>query len=78
TVTVGAQGGFAANVSLTVSGLPSGATASFSRNPIARWGTSTLTVRTTWSTTRGTFTLTVKGTSGALAHQASATLIVRS
>jgi uncharacterized membrane protein len=76
-VTVSAQGGFGGNVTLSVTGLPSGATTSFSRNPVPRAGTSTLTVRTSRFTTRGTFTLTVTGRSSALTHQVTAKLVVR-
>jgi subtilisin family serine protease/uncharacterized membrane protein len=77
TVTVAAQGSFAGNVTLSLTGLPSWATASFSRNPIARAGASTLTVRTSRPTPRGTFTLRVTGRSGTLSRQATATLVVR-
>jgi serine protease AprX len=59
-----------------VSGLPSGATATLSPNPVAGAGSSTLFVRTTTSSGRGTFVVRVAGTSGALAHQATATLTV--
>jgi subtilisin family serine protease len=76
-VTISAQGGFHGKVSLSVSGLPSGAKATFSRNPVAAPGTSTLTVKTGAKTPRGTFTITVKGASGLLSHSASATLIVQ-
>jgi len=77
TVTVSPVNGFAGDVSLAVTGLPYRATATLSANPVAAPGTSTLTVRTTQSTTRGTFTLRVTGTSGSLTHQATATLVVR-
>jgi serine protease AprX len=74
---VSAQGGFAGNVSLSVAGLPSAATGSFSVNPVVRAGTSTLTVRTQRFTTRGTFTIRITGKSGTLTHQITATLVVR-
>ncbi|HEX6676701.1 MAG TPA: S8 family serine peptidase [Actinomycetes bacterium] len=77
TVTVSSLNGFAGSVSLSLTGLPSGASASWSRNPVTAPGSVTLRVTTTGSTTRGTFTLRVTGTSGALAHQATATLTVR-
>ena len=76
TVSISAGGGFIGNVSLSVTGLPSGATASFSPNPMAAPGSGTLTVRTTLSTNRGTFTLKLTGKSGATSRQASATLSV--
>jgi hypothetical protein len=78
TVSVSSLRGFTGSVTLSASGLPSGATASFSRNPLTAPGTSTLAVRTTRSTTRGTFTITVRGRSGTLDHLATVTLVVRS
>jgi hypothetical protein len=39
-------------------------------------GSSTLLVRTISTTTRGTFTLRVSGSSGSLAHQVTVTLTV--
>jgi uncharacterized membrane protein len=77
TVSLSSVGGFAGSVSLSVSGLPSGAPAFWSRNPVASPGSSTLRVATTGSTPRGTFTLRVTGTSGSLSHQVTATLVVR-
>ena len=73
---VGSVGGFAGTVTLSVSGVPSGSIVSWSANPIATPGSSTLRVRTTGSTLRGTSTLRVTGKSGTLVHQVSATLIV--
>jgi hypothetical protein len=73
TVTITRTGGFSGAVSLSVSGLPSGATATFTPNP-ATGGSSALKV-TVRITPRGTFPLTVTGTSGALTHTATATLI---
>ncbi|HEV7639893.1 MAG TPA: S8 family serine peptidase [Gaiellaceae bacterium] len=77
TVSIATIGGFSGSVSLAATGLPSGATATFSTNPVAAPGSSTLTVRTTQSTTKGTFTISVTGTSGTLSHPATATLVVR-
>jgi hypothetical protein len=75
-VTVSSTAGFTGSVSLSVSGLPSGATATLSPNPVAGAGTSTLFIRTTSSAARGTFVVRVAGVSGALTHRASATLTV--
>jgi serine protease AprX len=69
--------GFTGNVTLSVSGVPSGSTVSWSANPVAAPGTSTLGIRTTGSTPRGTFTVNVTGTNGTLVHQVTVTLIVR-
>ena len=77
TVSVSELGGFAGAVNLSVSGLPSGATATFTPSSVAAPGTSKLTVRTGGRTPRGTFTLTVRGQSGSIVHQAAMTLIVR-
>ena len=76
TVSTSPIGGFTGNVSLSVTGIPSGATFSWSRNPVATPGSSTLTVRTSGSTSRGTFTIKVTGKSGSLTHTVTATLVV--
>jgi hypothetical protein len=77
TVSVTSSTGLPGAVTLTVAGLPAGASATLSANPLAAPGTSTLTVRTTGTTARGTFTLRLTGTSGSVVHQATAALIVR-
>jgi uncharacterized membrane protein len=77
TVGVSVVGGSVGNVSLAVAGLPTGATAVFSPDPVRSPGSSALTVKTTSSTRRGTYTLRITGTSGSLVHQATATLTVR-
>jgi hypothetical protein len=76
-VAVGSIGGFTGNVTLSVSGVPSGSIVSWSANPVTAPGSSTLRIRTTGSTLRGTFTVKVTGKSGTLVHPASVTLIVR-
>jgi len=77
TVSIGSTGGFTGSVSLKVTGLPANATATWTGNPVASPGSATLKVKTTYSTTRGTFTLKVTATSGSLTHQVTATLVVR-
>ena len=62
TVTVNPQNGFTSAVNLAVSGLPNGATASFSPNPTT--GSSTMTVTASPTTPVGLYTLTYTGTSG--------------
>jgi hypothetical protein len=76
-LSVGALNGLTGSVTLSASGLPAGARASFSKNPVAAPGGSTMTVQTTGGTRRGTFGLTVTGVKGTLRHQASVTLVVR-
>ncbi len=68
-VVIQPSGGFAGNVALTISGLPAGATASFSPAVVAAGpgsGSSNLDVSTTSATPLGTYSLSVKGTSGTL------------
>jgi hypothetical protein len=56
---------FTADMNLSVSGLPSGATGSFSPNPVPGAGSSsTLTVTTSPTVTPGSYTLTISGTGG--------------
>src|SRR5207247_11355684 len=69
-VGVSSLGGFNATVTLSVSGLPQGATAIFNPNSVTGAGSSTLGVQTTSSTASGRVTLVVTGTSGAISHSA--------
>ncbi len=79
TATVAPLNGFTGNVSLSLSGLPSGASGSFSPNPITSGsGSSTLTVSTSTTTPPGTYTLTITGTSGGTSHTTTVTLTVNS
>ena len=69
--------GFAGSVGLDLSGLPPGATATFTPSTVTGSGsTSTLTVTTAPGTTSSSWPLTVTGTSGALTRTATATLDV--
>ncbi|MEW1819782.1 hypothetical protein AB0323_03175 [Arthrobacter sp. NPDC080031] len=68
-VVVQPSGGFAGNVALTISGLPAGATASFSPAVVAVGpgsGSATLNVSSTSATPLGTYSLSLKGSSGTL------------
>jgi len=77
TVTVSPVNGFTGAVALTVSGLPSGATGTFSPTSISGGsGSSTLTISTTTSTAAGSYTLTITGTSGSLIQTTNVTLTV--
>jgi subtilisin family serine protease len=81
TVTATPSAGFMGQVDLTVSGLPGGAIASFSPDPfgvVSSPGSSTLTVTTGASTPRGTYTLTITGTSGSLRHSTNGELRTKS
>jgi len=62
TVTETVTGGFYSAVTLTASGLPTGATAAFSPTSITGAGTATLTFTAASSATAGSYTITVKGT----------------
>jgi len=81
-ITVTSVGGFSTAVSLSISGLPTGATESFSPasvTPPADDSTqSTLTISTTPGVTSGIYTLTVTGTSGATTHSTTITLTIPS
>ena len=70
TVSVGALNGFTGSVSLSASGVPSGATASLSPTSVSGSGSSTLTL-TPGSAAAGTYSVTVTGTSGSLSHTTS-------
>jgi fibronectin type 3 domain-containing protein len=74
TITINGLNGFSGSVSLKVSGLPSKTSSSFSPNPATT--TSTLTVGTRPKAPRGTYPLTITGTSGGLTHTTSVTLTI--
>lgn len=74
TASISPTGGFTGQVTLSVSGLPSGASGSFNPNPATT--SSTLSVTTSTSTPAGTYTLTITGVSGALTHTTTASLTV--
>jgi subtilase family serine protease len=76
TATVGALNGFSGVVSFSVSGLPTGAGATFNPTSVTGSGSSSLSVTTAATTPAGTYTLTVTGTSGSLVHSTTVTLIV--
>ncbi len=77
TVTVTALNGFTGTVTFSVSGLPPRTSASFNPTSVTGGGSSTLTVGTRNRTPRGTYTLTIRGTSGALTHAVTVQLIVQ-
>lgn len=77
TVTTTVSGGFSNAVSLSASGVPSGATASFNPTSIAApgSGTSTLTIGG-GTATAGTYTVTVTGSGGGLTRTATFSLTI--
>ncbi len=79
TENITATGGFTGSVSLSISGLPAGASGTFNPNP-ATGASSALTVTTSSTTPAGSYVFTVTGTSTspALTHTSTATLVVQS
>jgi hypothetical protein len=76
-VTVTPSNGFTGNVTFSVTGLPSGATTSFSPSSVTGSGSSTLSVNTSTSTPTGSYTLTITATNGSnLTHSTQVTLVV--
>jgi hypothetical protein len=75
TVTVNKLNGFNGSVALSVAGLPTGLTGSFS--PTSTSSTSTLTVTATSRLSRHTYTFTVTGTSGILTHSTTGKITTR-
>src|ERR1051325_10381564 len=80
TVTSTLSGPFNSTISLSVSGLPAGATANFSPSSIVApgSGSSVLTVTTSTTTPVGTYSLVVTGTGGGQTHSVPISLTVTS
>ncbi|MGH9773621.1 MAG: beta strand repeat-containing protein [Candidatus Acidiferrales bacterium] len=80
TIPVNSVNNFAGNVTLACSGLPAGAACNFTTNPVAVPAGGSVSAMFTISTTGATpafnGSVTVTGTSGALSHNTSVTLIV--
>jgi len=75
TATVSPGTGFTGNVTFSVSGLPTSATASFSPTSITTSGSTTMNVTTTTSTPAGSYALTITATAaGGSSHTAQVTL----
>jgi cellulose binding protein with CBM2 domain/IPT/TIG domain-containing protein len=74
TITVTDLNGFAGNIALAASGLPTGVTATFATNPAT--ATSALTLAASSTATVGTVTVTITGTSGSLTASTTITLTV--
>ncbi|HEX8865506.1 MAG TPA: M28 family peptidase [Lentzea sp.] len=75
TVSTQTTSGSAQSVTLSASGLPSGATASFSPSSVTTGNSSTLTISTTASTPSGTYPVTITA-AGSVTHTATYTLTV--
>ncbi|MEP6604109.1 MAG: hypothetical protein ABJB69_09195 [Spartobacteria bacterium] len=75
TVAITRTGGFSSPLTMSVTGLPDGATGVFSPNP-ATGSSTTLTVTAASSVVRGTYPFTVTATGGSpvITHTANATL----
>ena len=73
TVNVSTSGG-ADPVTLSATGLPTGASGGVATNPTS--GTSTFSVTTTPSTAAGTYPVTITGTSGSITHTTGVSLVV--
>jgi hypothetical protein len=76
TATVAPNGGYTGTVSFTVSGLPTGASATFTPATVTTSGTTTMAVTTTSAVAAGSYPLTITGTDGTLTHSAPVTLVV--
>jgi hypothetical protein len=76
TININRTGGFTGAVSLSASGVPAGAAATFNPNP-ASTNSSALTVTTSTTTPAGSYPITTTGTSGSLTRTTSSTLVVQ-
>jgi subtilisin-like proprotein convertase family protein len=73
-ISTSALAGFSDSVTLSVSGLPNGVTATFSPNPVLAGETSTLSISIPNNTSESTFDVSVEGTSGATTYASIITL----
>jgi subtilase family serine protease len=78
TITSTIVDGFDSAVTLTATGQPSGVTVGFSPTSITGAGTSKMTMTVASTTTTGTYTITVKGTSGSTVETTTVSLTVTS
>lgn len=76
TISVVSSGGYTGNVTLSASGLPTGATVQFDPNPVSAPGTSTMTITTGANTPVGEYTITVQGTDGTTTRSTTVELVV--
>ena len=76
-VTVTPSGGFSETVTFSTTGCPANTTRTYSPPSVNGGGASTLTVQTTASTPKGTYSLGIVGTSSSLTRSTSVTLKVQ-
>ncbi|MEW6737611.1 MAG: hypothetical protein AB1489_40390 [Acidobacteriota bacterium] len=76
TVAITPQNGFTGSVTLSVNGLPIGATGNFTANPINAGQSTTLTISTTTSAATGTFMFTISGTGNGSTKSTTASLTI--
>jgi PKD repeat protein len=76
--TVTAGTGFSGIVNFSVTGLPAGVTASFNPTSVTNSGSTTMSISTSASTALGSYTLTIRATSGTVTHTSNVTLVVAS
>ena len=78
TISTAVTSGSAQSVSLSASGLPAGATATFNPTSVTAGNSSTLTIATSSTTPNGTSPITITGTGTSATHTTSFTLTVGS
>jgi len=76
TISTAVVSGAAQTVTLSASGLPAGATATFSPSAVTAGGSSTLTMTTASSTPVGDYSITVTGTGASASHATTISLAV--
>jgi len=76
TISTAVSSGTAGTVTLTVSGAPSGVTASLSPSSVTAGGSSTLTVTAASTAASATATITITGTEGTVTHSTTVSLTV--
>ncbi|MHB8512651.1 MAG: hypothetical protein ACYDCC_10785 [Actinomycetota bacterium] len=76
TISTATTSGSAQTVSLSASGLPSGASVSFSPTSVTSGGSSTMTITTASTTPTGTYSITVSGTGSSATHTTTFSLTV--
>jgi CSLREA domain-containing protein len=75
-LSVSAENGFTGAVTFTASGLPTGATATFSPSTVNGFGETTLTICTTSSVPAGNYPITITAAAGNISHTTTVTLAV--